>query len=276
MPLFLPTRRYASDSPLSAQDWQDFFLKGYCIIRSLLSENELLETHKALNGLLNIAHQAACESGKNFDGITWQKGAKFVMKTDENSQLKQLHRVCGCGSADPVLLSSSRHPKLLRAFADILMSETFEQLICQFHPKLPGDNVTFKPHRDVEFRLNGDSGWADINGWGSYVVAVIAIDSAGASNGGLTLVPGSHENIDLNSLKPASTHFQPEWRGNIVQPELTAGDAVLMHPYMVHWSEANTGNTPRFSLLSGVCSPGANHNDYPGDCTNEILSVIKQ
>ena len=273
MPLSLPTRQFASDSPLSEQDWQDFFLKGYCVVRSLLSEQELLETHKALDDLLNTARQAAAEVGGDFDGIIWRDGAKFVMKTDNHSQLDQLHRVCGCGSANPVLLSSSRHPELLGAFADILMSETFEQLICQFHPKLPGDNVTFKPHRDVEFRLNGDSNWADVNGWGSYVVAVIAIDSAGASNGGLSLAPGSHNNVDLASLKPASTHFKPEWRQNVVQPELASGDAILMHPYMVHWSGANTGSTPRFSLLSGVCSPGANHNNYPGDCTNEILSV---
>ena len=276
MSLSLPTRQYASDSPLSEQDWRDFFLKGYCIIRSLLSGQELLETHKALDELLNIARKTAVELGKDFDGIIWRNGAKFVMKTDNYSHLEQLHRVCGCGSANPALLSSSRHPKLLSAFADILMSETFEQLICQFHPKLPGDNVSFKPHRDVEFRLNGDSNWADVNGWGSYVVAVIAIDSAGAGNGGLTLAPGSHHNVDLMSLKPASTHFQPEWRQNVIQPELAAGDVVLMHPYVVHWSEANVGDTPRFSLLSGVCSPGANHNSYPGDCTNEILSAVKK
>lgn len=275
MPPSLPTRQFASGSPLTEQDWQDFFLKGYCVIRSLLSGHELLQTHRALENLLDTAGEAAINAGANFDGITWCNGAQFVLKTDADAKLEQLRRVCGCGSADPILLSSSRHPKLLNAFADILMSETFEQLICQFHPKLPGDDVTFKPHRDVEFRLNGDSNWVDVNGWGSYVVAVIAIDSAGANNGGLTLAPESHLNVELNTIKPACTHFQQEWRLNTVQPELAAGDAVLMHPYLVHWSEANTGATPRFSLLSGVSSPGANHNNYPGDCTNEILSVSK-
>ena len=275
MPLSLPTRQFASGSPLSEQDWQNFFQKGYCVIRSLLSAKELLETRNALDDLLSLAQKASNDEGANFDGITWREGAKFVLKTDNNAQLEQLHRVCGCGSANPVLLASSRHPKLLNAFADILMSENFEQLICQFHPKLPGDNVTFKPHRDVEFRLNGDSNWADVNGWGSYVVAVIAIDSAGADNGGLTLAPGSHHNVGLNTIKPASTHFQPEWHLNTVQPDLAAGDALLMHPYLVHWSGANTGKIPRFSLLSGVSSPGANHNNYPGDCTNEIISAVK-
>ena len=275
MPLSLPTRQFAADSPLTEQDWQDFFLKGYCIIRSVLSGQELQQTRQSLDELLDIARQTACGKGADFDGIVWNKGAKFVLTTDSNAQLEQLHRVCGCGSADPVLLSVSRHPKLLNAFADILLSENFEQLICQFHPKLPGDNVTFQPHRDVEFRLHGDSNWADVNGWGSYVVAVLAIDAAGADNGGLTLVPGSHHNVELATLKPASTHFQPEWRSNAVQPELAAGDALLMHPYMVHWSGANTGKTPRYSLLSGVSSPGANHNNYPGDCTNEILSVTR-
>ena len=276
MPLSLPTRQFASGSPLSEEDWQNFFLNGYCVIRSLLSAHELLATRKALDNLLSLAKKAAYEEDANFDGIVWLEGAKFVLKSDTNSQLEQLHRVCGCGSVSPTLLSSSRHPKLLNAFADVLMSQTFEQLICQFHPKLPGDNVSFKPHRDVEFRLNGDSNWIDVNGWGSYVVAVIAIDSAGADNGGLTLAPGSHLNVELNAIKPASTHFQPEWHENTVQPQLAAGDALLMHPYLVHWSGANTGKTPRFSLLSGVSCPGANHNNYPGDCTNEILSSVRR
>ena len=273
MPLSLPTRQFAVHSPLSQQDWEDFFLKGYCIIRSLLSEHELQKTHKALDNLLNEARRIAISRGADFDGIARYDGAQFVLKTDSNAQLEQLHRVCGCGSTDPVLLSSSRHPRLLNAFADLLMSETFEQLICQFHPKLPGDNVVFKPHRDVEFRLHGDSNWADVNHWGSYVVAVIAIDAAGPDNGGLTLAPGSHQNIELDILKPASTHFQPEWKSNTVQPELAAGDALLMHPYLVHWSGANTGKKPRFSLLSGMSFPGANHNNYPGDCTNEMISI---
>ena len=153
------------------------------------------------------------------------------------------------------------------------MADSFEQIICQFHAKIPGDNVTFQPHRDVEFRLHCDPNWHDINHWGSYVVAVMAIDRAGPDNGGLQVVPGSHLNVSLQGLKPAKDSFNPDWNKTAIAPELEAGDALLMHPYLVHWSEANTGKQARFSLLSGVCSIGANHENYPGDCTNTILTI---
>ena len=273
MTLSLPVRQYGSNSPLSETDWQNFFQRGYCVIRALLSEQERQKTRTALEGVVAQARQLASTQDKNFDGIAWSNGAQFVLKTDQKRRLQQLHRVCGCGSVAPILLQISRHPLLLNAFADILLSRQFEQLICQFHPKLPGDDVAFKPHRDIEFRLHGNSKWVDINHWGSYVVAVMSIDNAGSKNGGLTVVPDSHLNVNLLDIKPASTDFDPLWKDKAVRLELAAGDVLLMHPYLVHWSGVNKGNKPRFALLSGVSSPGANHRNYPGDCTNEILSV---
>ena len=273
MSVLLPDRTHSHESPLSQDLWQQFFEQGYCILPGLLTRKEVTRTRKALENLLARAGQLAELQGADFDGETTDEGARFVFNTDSKGQLQQLHRVCGCGSADPLLLKVSRHPSLLKAFADLLMSSSFEQIICQFHPKLPGDDVTFRPHRDVEFRLLCDSGWQDINHWGSYAVAVMAIDPASAENGGLCLVPGSHHGVDLSRIQPASTHFDPDWNRQMIQPELAAGDVLFMHPYMVHWSGANQGSNTRFSLLSGVCSPGANHRNYPGDCTNQMLST---
>lgn len=273
MPPSLPVRSCADQSPLTPEEWQQFFLQGYCVIRNLLNSKEVLDTRYSLLKLMEQARSIANGQVSGFDGVVKDSGANFVLTNDACGQLEQLHRVCGCGSADPVLLHMSRHPKLLGAFADILMSESFEQLICQFHPKLPGDKVTFKPHRDVEFRLHCDPLWQDVNHWGSYVVAVVAIDKATAENGGLSLVPGSHHGVSPSGLKPASEAFNNEWHNQVIQPELQEGDALLMHPYMVHWSGANNSDKPRFSLLSGVSSPGANKGNYPGDCTNEVLSI---
>ena len=268
-----PLHRHTTQSPLSEEEWRGYFQNGFCIIKGLLSPSKVTETHDALQRLFNQAKKLALSQYPDFDGELYDNGAKFVIKTDSQCQLEKLYRVCGCGSADPVLLEASRHPVLLTVFQDILMSDTFEQLICQFHAKVPGDDVAFPPHRDVEFRMQCDPGWQDINQWGSYVVAVMAIDKSGPNNGGLFIAPGSHSNVNIQGLTPAKDNFNPQWRTSAICPQLDAGDVLLMHPYVVHWSAPNSGEHPRFSLLSGVCSPGANHKNYPGDCTNTILSA---
>ena len=269
----LPERRFGKHSPLSETDWRQFFEDGYCLIRHMLSADEVTLVEASLHHLIEVAEQRAAFMGRHFEGYFYYRGAQFVVENDAYGHLEKLCRVCGCGSADPTLLQMSQHPKLLQAFADILMSERFEHLICQFHPKQQGDNVTFPPHRDVEHRLNADPNWSDINHWGSYVVAVIAIDPAGPDNGGLNVVPGSHQQVKLPGLQPARNQPDPQWSERAVCPELAPGDVLLMHPYLVHWSNANTGSHPRFSLLSGVSSPGANHNSYPGECTNRMLTA---
>lgn len=273
MTSLFPPRNFAMHSPLSTEQWQVFFTQGYCILKNLLSPWEVTANKKAMKILVYMARELAHQAGPNFDGRIDHQGALFVLKSNNQSQLDRLYRICGCGSIDPTLLETSRHPKLLQAFADILLSEHFEQLICQFHPKLPGDDVRFPPHRDVEFRLHCDPNWQDSNGWGSYAVAVIAIDPAGPENGGLQLLPGSHRAVRLDQVTPACEQVDPHQRKLAITPTLNPGDALLMHPYLIHWSEPNQSRLPRFSLLSGCCHPDANHENYPGDCTNTLLTA---
>ncbi|PJE80132.1 hypothetical protein CI610_00898 [invertebrate metagenome] len=267
-----PKRLFSQHSPLSQQQWQSFFTRGYCIVDGLLPAPDVADVMNALWNLQLEAEQLAHTLPANFDGKTNHQGAQFVLKTDADQQLEKLYRVCGCGSADPVLLQASRHPRLLLAMADLLLAKQFEHIICQFHAKLPHDDVEFPPHRDIEFRLHFDPKWKDINHWGSYVIAVIAIDACSANNGGLALVPGSHLNITLDELKNgAAQDKRPQ--NTAVCPKLNPGDVLMMHPYLLHWSAPNTGANTRFTLLSGMCSTGANQSQYPGNCTNDILTV---
>ncbi|MDD7805011.1 MAG: phytanoyl-CoA dioxygenase family protein [Endozoicomonas sp. (ex Botrylloides leachii)] len=272
MPCTFPKQRPCTQSPLSDAQWRGFFQSGFCIVKGLLLISEVAKIRDSLHKLLDQAKMLAAQQPPKFGGAVYHQGAKFVIRNNDQSQLERLDRVCGCGSADNILLNASRHRKLLSAFHDLLLSDCFEQLICQFHAKMPGDNVSFRPHRDIEFRLRTDPQWQDINHWGSYVVAVMAIDRAESENGGLYLAPGSHKHVQLKNLKPAHNHFNPEWGIHALCPTLEPGDTLFIHPYLVHWSNSNTSNHPRFSLLSGMSSLGANHMLYPGDCTNEIIS----
>jgi len=268
-----PGRKFFKQSPLTDLEWKQFFEEGYCIVRNIFYKEEMNRIHMVFNEVLDSVRTLAHKMGASFNGSFTYKEAQFVIENDVNGDLERVHRICGCGSLDETILEATRSPSLLHAFSDLLMAEAFEQLICQFHPKMSGDGVDYHVHRDIEHRMNIDPSWQDTNGWGSYVVAFIALESADASNGGLVIVPESHLDINLDSLQPAADDDFLEWESLSICPKLNVGDVLFMHPYLVHWSNANNGESTRFSLLSGMSSIGANSTNYPGSCTNAILNV---
>ena len=270
--ILLPTRLLSYQSPLSEEQWQDFFTHGYCIIKQLLDSEEVNNVKFSLNNLYNEALLIAKTLPRNFHGHTFHKGAEFVLSTTHHNTLKKLYRVSGCGSFDKIILQTSRHPALLNAIADLLQAKTFEHLVCQFHAKPPYEQIQFSPHRDIQLRLNLDPNWQDTNKYGSYVQAMIAIDSCGSENGGIGLVTGSHKDITLKQAKLGQSPYTFE-QSLVIHPWLKPGDVLMTHPYLLHWPAPNNSNTSKFTLLSGMCSIGANTSEYPGNCTNQYLSV---
>lgn len=268
----LPTRLHAKGSPLTEGAWAQFFQLGYCIARGVFDEFEIIEMRCALESLERLTHSLAnnADLEDHVEHRIEHQGALFVF-TKEEGKLKSLKRVVGCGSAQEPLLKASRQPRLLHAFSDLLLSHKMEQIICQFHPKRPGDDVAFAPHRDIEHRLNYDPHWKDVNGYGSYAIGVIAVDPSSSHNGGLHVVPESHIGVQLDQVIKAADDFNENWSLRALAPKLESGDVLFMHPYLVHWSTANQSDHSRMSLLSGMCCLGANQGLYPGECTNVVL-----
>ena len=54
---------------------------------------------------------------------------------------------------------------------------------------------------------------------------------------------------------------------------MAAGDTVCMHQHLVHWSSPNESSSSRFTLINGFSYPGANHAQYPGDGSNELIDL---
>ena len=62
----------------------------------------------------------------------------------------------------PSLEPFVRSEKLMHTFFELLGTSDLEHLICQVHPKLPGDGVAYAKHQDVQFRRQFDPEWSDI------------------------------------------------------------------------------------------------------------------
>lgn len=161
--------------------------------------------------------------------------------------------------------------------AQVLGSSMVDQLICQAHFKEPGDGVHFPWHQDSRHRRYGTELWSDVNGTGSFVELVTAVDPMTHDNGPLRVIPGSqrHGHLATDSktesfLPTNDAWFDPDDAFDIT---LAPGDVALFGPYLIHGSEPNHSSLARRSFLNGFACPGANHRDYPGEGSGRSLSV---
>jgi ectoine hydroxylase-related dioxygenase (phytanoyl-CoA dioxygenase family) len=272
---------------ISKDDVGAFYKDGYLIVRGAFDPTKLQEMRQACENLTakGIAAQREC-SAHTQDSVQcaiYQDTSKLVYRTGQQGQLALSH-IVGCGGIAPELLNHLRSTALIHSFANLMGHYQLQHLLCQFHPKLPGSGIVFKPHRDIKHRINyarkAGGAWSDLNGEGSYVVGIIAVDPMDQLNGGLCAIAGSHRpkvDIDNDTLAcqdPTYLRQHTDFRAL----DLESGDIVFLHPYLLHWSGQNKATQrTRYTLITGYSLAGANPNqnplDYAGDCTHYLIEA---
>lgn len=255
---------------LSKGQMRSFFKNGYLIIPGFFNEEEVsLAIEKAMELQQDAEELVMTQIGK-----VMHRGAQFVI--DRVNGRVQIHRIVWAGAAQPELLRLSRQQKLLVPVAQLLDSNKADHLINQLHYKLPNDGVSFKWHQDVQNRRLFDKNWQNVNGKGSFIQAIIALDEMTPANGPLLIVPGSHTKGDL-LLDLITDSKELESKVGIsraVPIEMRPGDLLLLHPALVHSSKANESGRPRRVLINGFSYPGANHKPYPGDGSSQEIDLL--
>ncbi len=255
---------------MTPQQVEQFYREGFVTLRMVFGMGELAAIRRAFERLQGDAERLALDldAGTESPVMRMHRGSQFVL----DLQPARIRRVVWCGAAEPVLALIGADPRLLRPAAQLLGSRSVEQLINQAHFKMPGDGVAFPWHQDSSHRRYGTSQWQDLNGQGSYVQTVLAVDDMGPDNGPLRFIPGScsRGHLELPADGSLPDEIDPS---SAVSPELQAGDVVLFGPYTIHGSEPNGSNRPRRALINGYAYPGANSRVYPGDGAGRSLSV---
>lgn len=248
-------------STLTPQALDTFHERGFVVISGVFTAAEIDEMRAAFD---RLAEEAA-----RLPAAGMHRGSQFVITPGDPVRI---HRVVWCGAAEPVLSRYGQDPRLVRIAATLLDSPVLEQLINQAHFKLPGDEVAFPWHQDSVHRRHGTPEWVDVNGRGSFVELVTALDPMTPENGPLCFVPGTqrlgHVSAPDGSLPDGI--FDP---ADAVVAELAPGDLVAFGPFVVHGSGPNRGTTPRRTFLNGFALPGANHRVYPGEGAGRTVRV---
>ena len=254
---------------LAQKQINDFYKIGYILVEDVFKERELKLIKDALD---RLAFEA-----KNFNGMVMHKGSQFVVTKKECNEphLVQIKRIVWCGAAEPILLRLGQDPRLTGMAGQILGSRQANHLINQVHFKFPNDGVSFPFHQDSRHRGYGSSDWRDVNGKGSYIQMVMAIDEVTLKNGPMLFIPGSCQSghLDLpydENTQTVSAHFNA---ANAVPVLMRPGSVALFGPYVIHGSMPNESNQPRRVFINGFAYPGANSRDYPGEGSGMLVDI---
>jgi len=276
---------------LSKEAKEQFFKEGFIVIKEFFTLEEVKEV-KAIALSLSDKAEKLWESVKNNSTSAESfevkavdkegayhidyKGTRFVLSETSGGKIK-INRIVWAGSAEPRLLKEVRQPKLLTIIAQLLGSTEADQLINQLHLKIPGDEVEFGPHQDVGNRRMFDPKWQDLNGQGSFVQSLIAIDPMTKNNGPIEIFESSPKyDIFLDKMTPEEKLETLKQFGEPRSLILNPGDLLLMGPYLIHQSGANDSNQSRILFINGFAFPGANKEKYPGNGSAEKIELVSK
>lgn len=241
---------------LSEAEVAAFYEDGYLVREGVFTEAELEPLRAAFERLHQVAGTLGGETQVH-------REARFVFEGPH------LHRVVWAGALEEELLAVARDPRLLAPAQQLLGSTQVVQLLNQCHFKLPGDEVAFAWHQDSQNRRYGTPDWTDVNGRGSFVQTILAVDPCPLESGPLEVFPGSCRLGHLGLNDPSVE--LPLDLASRVSLAVPAGALMLFGPYTVHGSGPNRSPRPRRVLINGYAAPGANRLVYPGSGTGRLL-----
>ena len=236
-------------SGLTVLERESFFTKGYFVREQTFSSQEIQSLKDCFASLL--------EQAKRFSKTEVYRNSQFVVSGDRIDRI-----VWACGSEDR-LSRWAQDWRITVPSAQILGSLELQQIICQCHYKLPGDELTFPWHQDSQHRGYGTDKWLDVNQKGSFVQTLLAVDDTPLESGPLCFIENTVEKGHLSLDKPENIkkYVDPELAKPVI---LKSGDQVFFHPFAIHGSKANMSDKPRRVFINGFSYPGANNFSYPG------------
>lgn len=206
------------------QYWED----GYTIVRNVFTEAEIEQM------------RTACDRWKftgNLLGRTWRKQNTVIWVDEDRDTGTTVRGMQWPSYHDAVMDKFRTDPRMLQLI-EPLIGDSVKQIINQVHWKRPGSRTTWPLHRDVRSR-QPSSAFIDL--FESWVQTGIAIDPHTTANGAMSVVPGSHLDVE-HDPDDKSVWNAPEYGADPrIHPfELEPGDVGLWSAYTVHGGGFNT------------------------------------
>ncbi|TAN21707.1 MAG: phytanoyl-CoA dioxygenase family protein [Chitinophagaceae bacterium] len=217
---------------LNRKEITNYKKDGYIIVRGFLSKEEVAKLSKTAFGDENIKNHAF----------------ELNDKTGKKTRLTEWYN-----PQNDIYGMLARSKRMIES-VDKLMDG--DGKVCHFHSKLmqkqPKVGGAWEWHQDYGYWYKNEFLFPD-----QMISVMIAITDATKENGCLQVIKGSHkmgrvEHGLSGEQTGASEHYVDLALKtmDLVYVELKAGDALLFHSNLLHRSNANLSNKPRWSLIS--------------------------
>lgn len=249
---------------LSQQQISDFHTNGIIVIPNFFNKKEVTL-------VLTLANKLQQTANKNINSESSQimyHGAQIALGpvNDKN----ELLWVFAAGAAEPQLLSLARQKKLLIPVSQLLNSDTAEQLINLLQYRFPNGGSGENFFQDIKYRKTANANWQDINGKGSFVLCLIALEPLNITTGTIYYVPKSHlrGDLQLEKITTAEELYNSANLETALPLSLNPGDLVIWHPYLVHGNFNKKFSVAKRLFINAFAYPGAN-----GAQTNNTTTI---
>jgi|TARA_B110000881_G_scaffold163737_1_gene146829 ectoine hydroxylase-related dioxygenase (phytanoyl-CoA dioxygenase family) len=223
---------------MTSEDKSGFDRDGYLIVRSLFDKQEM-------SGLLKFA-----------EGDEAMASDAYVRRDADGGETRLAVR----NELDDALPYTAvvRSARIVRT-----MESLFDDEVYHYHHKMmfkqPRIGGAWEWHQDYGYWYNNGCLFPDMGS------CMLAVDQATKQNGCLQVLRGSHkigrvEHVEIGDQVGADPErvASAQQQFELVYCELEPGDGLFFHSNLLHRSDQNLSDTPRWSL---ICCYNTKHND---------------
>ena len=237
---------------LSDQQIADYHENGYLIIRNVLSSDEADE-------LRRIVQQQA-QHNAHPASLKYPEPGKYT--------------ISGNKMAEPGLAAIAEHPTIVDAVESVLGRKAYLTAFVAYL-RSPGNKGS---GRHCDYKR-----WRPVGSSMNWLFAVIHLTDFDTEYGPLLVAPKSHKLIQVINeqahIKDV-TRPEPAQLASFIDPELKAGDVLLMHGHTWHKAPAGTSTEDRCGIFNKYCAidapPATGYYPYNQSALNALSDAGKR
>jgi len=233
---------------LERQQWRE---DGYFIRQLQFDDAALAPLREAADRIASmVAAQAVTGSAYELDGKRFVDIEHITLQYEHQADSQQLRVVEPVHELDDQLLSLMADPRLIEPMRALVGSDRISVWTAKLNFKQAFVGSGFGWHQDSPYWIHASNVVDQLPN------VFVALDSAGAANGGLRLIRGSHKRGVLPGLADGSqlegfyTHPDEIDNASIVAPDLPAGSLLFFSPHIIHGSNPNSSAQQRRALIA--------------------------
>ena len=229
----------ANINVFTSEQIADYRENGFLIVRNVLSLDETVTLREIAEA------QAECNAAES--SLEYPEPGKYTVSGNTMS-------------AHPKLAPIAEHPTIVNSI-ESLLGEQAHLAAFVAYVRTPGDKGG-NPHNDYKR-------WRPVGSSMNWLFAIIPLTDFDVEHGPLLVSPKSHELHQVINPDAKILDVTPPDRSKLpkfVDPELKAGDLLLLNMYTWHWALGGTGRKFRSGIFHKYCAvsapPAAGHYPY--------------